>query len=394
MNPVHYENRYGDDQVHDACGLIGIMDVTGQCFSGHDIVKGIVNMTERGNGLGSGFAVYGCYPEYADCYALHVMYTEPASRPQVEQILKGNFTLVHDEEVPHNPTPGLHYPPLIWRYFARLAQDDPDRDPQDESEYVVAKVMAINTSGLGAYIYGSGVNVGVFKGVGFPEQIARYFGIEEYEGYLWTAHNRFPTNTPGWWGGAHPFALLDWTVVHNGEISSYGTNRRYLEMQGYHCTMHTDTEVMAYAADFLMRRHALPVEIAAKVMAPPLWIEIERMESKEQALYRALRQVYAGLLVNGPFTVIIARQGEMIGLTDRIRLRPLTAAAQGNRLYLSSEEASIRLISPQLQRVWTPVGGEPVVGRLGVSLRPEEQPDKARVAWDAKLTTPVLVPAG
>ena len=96
-------------------------------------------------------------------------------------------------------------------------------------------------------------------------------------GYLWTAHNRFPTNTPGWWGGAHPFGLLDWTVVHNGEISSYGTNRRYLEMQGYHCTMFTDTEVMAYAADFLMRRHNLPVEVAAKVMAPPLWVEIERM---------------------------------------------------------------------------------------------------------------------
>ena len=32
--------------------------------------------------------------------------------------------------------------------------------------------------------------------------------------------------------------------------------------------------------------------------------------------------------------------------------------------YLSSEEASIRLISRQLDRVWTPNGGEPVVGEL------------------------------
>ena len=372
MNLISDENRYGDDKVYDACGLIGIMDVTGQRFSGHDIVKGIVNMTERGNGLGAGFAVYGCYPEHADCYAFHVMYTEPESRPQVERFLKTHFIVVYDEEVPHHPTPGLHYPPLIWRYFVRVDENDPDRDPQDEAEYVVAQVMAVNTAGLGAYIYGSGVNVGVFKGVGYPEQIASYFGIAEYEGYMWTAHNRFPTNTPGWWGGAHPFALLDWTVVHNGEISSYGTNRRYLEMQGYHCTMYTDTEVMAYAADFLMRRHNLSVEVAAKVMAPPLWIEIERMTPGEQDLYRTLRQVYAGLLVNGPFTVIITRQGEMIGLTDRIRLRPLTAAVQDNRLYLSSEEASIRLISPQLQRVWTPVGGEPVIGRLGISLQPAE----------------------
>jgi glutamate synthase domain-containing protein 1 len=371
MSSVSYENRYGDDKVHDACGLIGIMDVTGQRFSGHDVVKGIVNMTERGNGLGSGYAVYGCYPEHADCYALHVMYTEPDSRPQVEAFIRTHFIPVHDEEVPHDFVPALHYPPLIWRYFVRVDEDDADRDPQDESEYVVDRVMDLNTSGLGAYIYGSGKNVGVFKGVGFPEQIAEYFGICAYEGYLWTAHNRFPTNTPGWWGGAHPFALLDWTVVHNGEVSSYGTNRRYLEMQGYHCTMRTDTEVMAYAADFLMRRHKLPVEIAVKVMAPPLWVEIERMGSREQALYRTLRQVYAGLLVNGPFTIIVARQGEMIGLTDRIRLRPLTAATRGDRLYLSSEEASIRLISPQLDRVWTPVGGEPIVGRLGRTLVPE-----------------------
>lgn len=367
MGMISYENHYGDDKVYDACGLIGIMDVSGKPFSGRDIVQGIVNMTERGNGLGSGFAVYGCYPKYADCYAFHVMYTSPDSRPQVEAVLRTNFVLVHDEEVPHNPTPGLDRPPLIWRYFARVDAGKA-ADPQAESEYVIDKVMQVNTAGIGAYIYGSGKDVGVFKGVGFPEQIATYFGIGEYTGYLWTAHNRFPTNTPGWWGGAHPFALLDWTVVHNGEISSYGTNRRYLEMMGYHCTMQTDTEVMAYAVDFLIRRHALPVPIAAQVMAPPLWTEIERMPPQEQELSRTLRQVYSSLLVNGPFTVIIARQGEMIGLTDRIRLRPLTAASRGSRLYLSSEEAAVRLISPELDRVWTPVGGEPVVGRLGATL--------------------------
>jgi glutamate synthase domain-containing protein 1 len=127
---------------------------------------------------------------------------------------------------------------------------------------------------------------------------------------------------------------------------------------------------MAYAADFLMRRHGLPVEVAAKVMAPPLWIEIARMALEDQALARTLRQVYSGLLINGPFTVIIARQGEMIGLADRIRLRPLTAAAHGDRLYLSSEEAPIRLVSSELDWVWTPVGGQPVVGRLGELIRP------------------------
>lgn len=374
MNGVFYENRYGDDKVFDACGLFGIMDVTGQSFSGHDIVAGINNMEERGNGLGAGFAVYGCYPQYADCYAFHVMYTAPDSRSQVEAFLRANFVLVHDEQVPHRPTPGLDDAPLIWRYFLHVDESAEGYSLQGEAEYVVSKVMELNTAGQGAYIYSSGKDVGVFKGVGLPAQIAEYFCLEAYEGYIWTAHARFPTNTPGWWGGAHPFSILDWTVVHNGEISSYGANRRYLEMCGYHCTMHTDTEVIAYAADLLMRRHDLPVEIATKVMAPPLWVEIDRMPPENQALYRTLRQVYGGMLINGPFTVIIARQGEMIGLPDRIRLRPLTAAIGGNRLYLSSEEAAIRLVCPQLGRVWTPMGGEPVVGRLGMQFQAEEAP--------------------
>jgi glutamate synthase domain-containing protein 1 len=370
-----YENPYGDDKVYDACGLIGIMDVTGQSFSGHDIITGIDNMEERGNGLGAGFAVYGCYPEYADCYAFHIMYTERDSKPQVETFLSQYFIIVHKEEVPHWSVLDLCNPPLIWRYFLRPDESKAGGLIEDEAEYVVSKVMEVNTSGQGAYIYSSGKNVGVFKGVGHPAQIAQYFGLEGYSGYLWTAHTRFPTNTPGWWGGAHPFSILDWTVVHNGEISSYGTNRRYLEMQGYHCTMQTDTEVIAYTADLLMRRHRLPVEMAARVMAPPLWKEIQRMLPEERRTHTTLRRIYSSLLINGPFTVIIARQGEMIGLTDRIRLRPLVAAIGqgGTRLYLSSEEAPVRLISPELERVWTPLGGEPIIGRLGEPL-PEEDP--------------------
>ena len=66
--------------------------------------------------------------------------------------------------------------------------------------------------------------------MGYPEDVGRFYKLDEYEGYSWTAHGRYPTNTPGWWGGAHPFALLNWSVVHNGEISSYDANRRFIEM--------------------------------------------------------------------------------------------------------------------------------------------------------------------
>jgi glutamate synthase domain-containing protein 1 len=363
LNP---DNRYGDDKTIEACSLFGMMDTTGRCFPGDDVFRAITNMHDRGNGLGGGFAIYGLYPEYADCYALHIMYMRRGSRKETEAFLKENFEVAHSEEVPTRPTREVMNPPSLWRYFV-LPRGDREKTLSDD-DYVVNRVMTINTTIPDAFVFSSGKNMGVFKGVGFPEDIARFYRLEEYKGYMWTAHGRFPTNTPGWWGGAHPFNILDWTVVHNGELSSYGINRRYLEMFGYYCTLQTDTEVAAYAIDLLVRRHNLPMELVAKVLAPPLWSEMETMPQEERELYTTLRQVYGSLLLNGPFTIIVAHHGEMAGLTDRIRLRPLSAGVKGSILYLSSEESAIKLVCPDVERVWKPRGGEPVIGRLGQPL--------------------------
>ena len=358
---------YHDDKVIDACSIFGMMDTTGKLFSGKPVVEAIANMHVRGNGLGGGFAIYGLYPEYADYYAFHIMYLSREGQAKVEDFLRHKFHVIDAKEVPTKSTSGIVNPPLVWRYFLEVKTDDSNE--QSEDDYVVDRVMEINTKLEEAFVFSSGKNMAVFKGVGYPEEIAEYFCLEQYEGYLWTAHGRFPTNTPGWWGGAHPFNILDWTVIHNGEISSYGINRRYLEQFGYNCTMQTDTEVVAYAVDLLIRKHGFPMEIVAKILAPPFWGYIERCSPEEQKLFRTLRQVYGSLLLNGPFTVIIAHQGEMVGLTDRIRLRPLTVGVKGSVLYLSSEESAIRLVSPDLDQAWIPMGGEPIVGSLEKPLK-------------------------
>ena len=373
-------NFYSDDKVIDACSIFGMMDTTGKPFSGKGVIKAIANMHFRGNGLGGGFAIYGLYPEYADSYAFHIMYLCPEAKSEVEAFLKQGFCIVAAEEVPTQPTPAIVNPPLVWRYFLRV--EPQNGGGQSENDYVVEMVMKINTGIKDAFVFSSGKNMAVFKGVGYPEEIAEYFCLEQYQGYIWTAHGRFPTNTPGWWGGAHPFNILDWTVVHNGEISSYGTNRRYLEGFGYHCTLQTDTEVIAYAVDLLVRKHGLPIEIVAKILAPPFWSDIERLPEGQQKLFRTLRQVYGSLLMNGPFTIIVAHHGEMIGLTDRIRLRPLTVGVKDQVLYLSSEESAISLICPDLDRTWIPMGGEPIIGRL----KPDGAPVSAKVEAHGRRT--------
>jgi len=364
-------NPYGEDKVISACSIFGIMDTSGEVFPGRDIITAIANMHVRGNGLGGGFAVYGLYPEYADKYAFHIMFQSPEGKEDTETYLKKYFHIAFSEEIPTRACGAIKDAPLLWRYFTDI--DRKQCTDMDEADYIVNRVMEINTGIKDSYVFSSGKNMGIFKGVGFPEEIAEYFSLADYKGHIWTAHGRFPTNSRSWWGGAHPFSILDWSVVHNGEISSYGINRRYLEQYGYICALETDTEVIAYAVDLLIRRHGLPVEIVAKIFAAPFWNQIERMKEKDRELYSALRQVYGSLLLNGPFTIIIANQDQMIGLTDRIRLRPLTAAIKDTKLYLSSEESAIRRISPELDETWIPMGGEPIIGARGKLPRSPKQ---------------------
>jgi glutamate synthase domain-containing protein 1 len=314
--------------------------------------------------LGGGFAIYGLYPKHSEDYAFHLMFDSKEGKNLTEAHLSTTFDVVEEEEIPTAPDDSVKDAPLLWRYFIKAPRDDGEHF----KDLVAREVTYINSTVEDAFVFSAARNMGVFKGIGFPEDLARFYRLEEYKGYMWLAHGRFPTNTQAWWGGAHPFSILDWSVVHNGEISSYGANRRFVEDYGYQCTFYTDTEVVAYAVDLLIRRHGLSTDVAAAVLAPPLWTEIDRMEPRKRKLFSALRSTYAGLLLNGPFSVIIGREGEMVGLTDRIRLRPLTAGLSGDILYLSSEEAPMRLVEGDLERVWSPEGGTPIIGRLGDGL--------------------------
>jgi glutamate synthase domain-containing protein 1 len=342
-----------------------MMSLTGERVDGRAIRDSIAILHDRSNGLGGGFAAYGIYPGRADEFALHIMFETAEAQHKTEAVLDEIFNVQIDERIPTRPHPNIVDPPALMRYFVVPRESKQRETGKSDEDFVLAGVMRVNAEVDDAFVFSSGKDMGAFKAVGYAEDIAEFFRLDEYEAYIWIAHGRFPTNTPGWWAGSHPFTLLDWAVVHNGEISSYGINRRYLEMFEYQCTMRTDTEVMAYLLDLLIRRHELPVELACDVLAAPFWEQIERMPEARQRLYAALRRVYGSALVNGPFAIIFGRHGEMVGINDRIKLRPLVAARGEGRLYLSSEEAGIRAMCPRPDVVWTPRAGQPVIGRLG-----------------------------
>ncbi|MFX0049455.1 MAG: hypothetical protein ACFE8G_15050, partial [Candidatus Hermodarchaeota archaeon] len=218
----------------------------------------------------------------------------------------------------------------------------------------------------------------VFKGNGWSHEIADFYKVKEYKAYMWLAHSRFPTNTPGWWGGAHPFNLLNCSVIHNGEITSYGTNRRYLESFGYKCTLFTDTEVIAYLIDLLCRRHKIPISIATIALAPPLFEEIEKLDRKSQMIIKSLRATYRSAMLNGPFSIVVGNSDPiptMMGLSDRKKLRPLVVgiSEDENTVYMSSEEASFKRLmlnnnNFDLKETWHPKSGTAVIAKLGKGL--------------------------
>ena len=356
--------KEGQVRIPSGCAIAAIIDKKGNPINGSEIIKSIALMHDRSNGLGGGFAAYGIYPDHKDDYAFHVFYDTKDARQKCEEYLFKHFNVDVAERIPTKKVESIENGPDIWRYFGKPNRVRMRDARMDEQEYVVQCVTKVNASFDGAYIFSSGKNMGCFKAVGYPEDVGEFFMLDHYDAYLWTAHGRFPTNTPGWWGGAHPFSLLDFSVVHNGEISSYDANRRYIEMFGYKCTLQTDTEVITYIADYLLRRQGLSLKETASVIAAPFWSTIEGMDKKEAEEHAYLRKMYSSLLITGPFSIILGFEGGLMALNDRLKLRSMVTAEKDDMVYIASEEAAIRAMAPDAGEIYSPAGGEPIIIRV------------------------------
>lgn len=353
--------KEGEVRIPAGCAISALISKKGERISGGKIVKSISYMHERSNGLGGGFAGYGIYPEYKDYYAFHVFYEDTAAKEVTEKLLDRKFEVINLSKIPTRKNKNILDEPLIWRYFLMPLPTKLANSQLDEKTFVARFVTKVNTEIDGAYIFSSGKNMGVFKGVGYPEDIGDFYKLEDYKGYAWTAHGRYPTNTPGWWGGAHPFALLDYSIVHNGEISSYDANRRFIEMFGYKCNLLTDTEVITYIIDYLNRKQGISLQDIASIIAAPFWSEIDNLSKKEKDKLTYLRDVFASLLITGPFSIILGFEGGIMALNDRLKLRSMVVGEKDDVVYIASEECAIRAICPDVENVWSPKGGEPVI---------------------------------
>jgi len=53
-----------------------------------------------------------------------------------------------------------------------------------------------------------------------------------------------------------------------------------------------------------------------------------------------------------------------MALNDRLKLRSMVAGEKGDFVYVASEEAAIRAMEPDVENVYAPQGGEPVIVKV------------------------------
>ncbi len=278
------------------CGIFGIYSLGGENIYAGTILEGLVAMRERGTPHGAGVALY---------------------RDWGREVIK----FFSHKPVSHNvPLPGGIYDNIV---------EHVEKVPDD------------------AFIYMRSRWLDVYKIVGWPDDIIKIYDISQLKSPVWIGHTRYPTNSPGWYPyQSHPFSVGDVAIVHNGDLSSYGSNVNLLKYKfGYSKFSGTDSEVIAHL----------------------LW-ELYKAYGVEDAVLELLygrRERWARL--DGPYAVafIIGGPRPVFGaFVDTQHFRPLYVGLDGRNLYIASEAMAIKSVAKDAE-VWAMRSGEYILAEGG-----------------------------
>lgn len=355
--------------LEGGCGVIGIIGT--RALPGRHIIRPCEQMRNRGNGKGGGVAAAGLFAEHRGHYALHLAYLDESVRAGLErEFITDRFEVDHEELQPtiddHREV-GLEFrPPTVRRYFVRAKRTALDEfaaahgiedEAAAEDELVYQNSFALNRryytgDDPRAFVLSHGRDLMILKGVGFAEEIARYYCLDDWEANLWIGHQRYPTRGRVWHpGGAHPFAGLHEALVHNGDFANYHATSEYLRQWGMVPLFVTDTEVSVLLFDLYSRVLGYPLEFVIEALGPTPEGDFERLSKRRQRIYRAIQSAHLHGSPDGPWFFIVARLDpatalpQLLGITDVAMLRPQVFALQ------QGEEASFGAIASEKQAI-------------------------------------------
>ncbi len=413
----------GEDE--GGCGVTGF--ACSIPVGGKHIFEPSRQMHNRGNGKGGGIAAVGFVPEDLGVtrevldthYMLQVALIDPKDKSVAksveEKCITPYFDIAKAEKLPtmddYRDIPGLEVqPPDVMRYFVRVKpgvlKDFISKNHLEgltpgraEDEFMSQNSYRLNTafySTLGdkkAFVMSHGRNMLILKIVGYAEEVARYYKLEEFKSHIWIAHQRYPTKGRVWHpGGAHPFSGMDEALVHNGDFANYHSVSEYLKARKIYTLFHTDTEVSALLLDLWNRVYGYPLEYIIEALAPTTESDFDKLPMEKQKIYRAIQASHIHASPDGPWFFIIARNEpyekyfQLIGITDTAMLRPQVFALQEGEVQIGlvcSEKQAIdatldslasedKRFCPVADKYWNARGGSHTDGgSFMFTIRPE-----------------------
>ncbi len=373
----------GKPDCEGGCGVIGIVGTVP--MPGKLIIRPCSQMRNRGNGKGGGVAAAGLFPKYRRHYALHIGYIDESVRQALEnEFITPRFDVTHMErqaDVGDYRAVGLELrPPTVWRYFVRAKASELERFMSEtqitdrsaaEDEFVYQNSFKLNRRFYAeaapprAFVLSHGRDLMILKAVGYAEEVARFYRLEETQAKVWIGHQRYPTRGRVWHpGGAHPFAGLHEALVHNGDFANYYAVTEYLRQRGMVPLFVTDTEVSVLLFDHYARVLGYPLEHVIEALGPTPEGDFERLSKRRQRIYRALQNAHLNGSPDGPWFFIVARcdpqtlSPQLIGITDVSMLRPQVFSVQrGAKSFgaIASEKQAIDAFFEELSQVYPDV---------------------------------------
>jgi glutamate synthase domain-containing protein 1 len=180
-------------------------------------------------------------------------------------------------------------------------------------------------------VMSAGRVIEIYKETGLPEQFARAFALEEFQGTHALGHTRMATESRVTTEGSHPFSTgYDLCLVHNGSLSNHNRLRETLRREGIEFQTENDTEVAAGYLAWRLREGA----------------------SLEQALEACLEDL------DGFYTFAVGTADGFAVLRDPIACKPAVLAETDDWVAMSSEWRAIAVLPGAADaRAWEPEPG-------------------------------------
>jgi len=184
----------------------------------------------------------------------------------------------------------------------------------------------------GLRVMSAGRVIEIYKEVGRPDEFARAFRIDDFQGSHGVGHTRMATESRVTTEGSHPFSTgRDLCLVHNGSLSNHNRLRDNLRREGLSFATENDTEVAA--AYLTWRLH-----------------EGDTLEAALESCLEAL---------DGFYTFLVGTADGFAVLRDPIACKPAVLAETDDWVAMASEYRAIAVLpGAEEARIWEP---EPTV---------------------------------